>query len=337
MKLGIDLATAFLALCATTSILVALAHWGLGGVLDGLTPHWRARVRFSALLAPFTVGALGITIALLPSIGHLMGLADDHCLTPGQHVHAHLCFIHRPTGVSWLLASIVAAAPAAILFRLGWVVLRWWNARRIFGSVIATSCPRPLEDGVYLLDSDVPLCVTVGVITPTIYISSGAIVALGAECSRAALAHERGHLARHETRVRLLGALAATFHLPRLSRSIVQGWQQDAEFVCDRFAARKAGSAALVAEALIRFQRALLRSRGASLSTEACFCVHGAPLTARVTNLLATSIDTQGDERDGIFAYGLGSVLLVIGVALQAQHLHHALESFVGVLTSAFA
>lgn len=336
MKLVVDLVTAFLALSATASILVALAHWGFGGVLDGLPAQWRARVRFSALLAPFTVGAFGVVIALLPSVGHLVGLADDHCLSPGQHAHAHLCFIHRPTGVSWLLASIVAAAAAAILSRIGWVVSRWRNAQRIFRSVIATSWPRPLADGVYLLSLDVPVCVTAGVIKPTIYISSGAIAALGAECSTAALAHERGHLARHETRVRLLGTVAATFHLPGLSRSIVHGWQQDAEFVCDRFAARQAGSAALVAEALIRFQRALQRSNATPLNAAACLCAHGSALTVRVTNLLASSADTEGDDQDAVLAYGLGSLVLLIGVALQARHLHHALESFVGVLTSAF-
>lgn len=337
MKLAIDLSTAFLALCATTSILVALAHWRFGGLLDGLSAQWRARVRFSALLTPFIVGALGIVVALLPSIGHLLGLADDHCVSPGQHVHAHLCFIHRPTGVSWFLASIVIAAHAAILLRIGWVVLRWRYARRMFRGVIATSWPRPLAEDVYLLDSDMPVCVTAGVIKPTIYISTGAISALGTECSTAALAHERGHLARHETRLRLLGAMAAAFHLPGLSRSIVQGWHQDAEFVCDRFAARQAGSAALVAQALIRFQRALLRSHETPLDAMACFCAHGSSLTARVTNLLATSADTEGDEQDEMLAFGLGSLLLLIGVALQARPLHHALESFVGVLTSAFA
>ncbi len=339
MRLLVDLATAFLLLCAGTSILVAIVHPGLGFLLDRLPPKWRARMRFSALVAPFTVGSLGVIIALLPSFWHAVGIANDHCLNVHAHAHGHLCFIHQPTSGSRLLAAIVLGSAIVLLVRVTLLLDRWWRARRILMSVVATSAVHPLGGRAYLLSSDIPVCVTTGLLRPTIYFSSGAAAALGPDCIRAALAHEHGHVVRHETRARFLGALAETFHLPGLGRSITQRWQEDAELVCDLLAARQVGSATLVAEALVRFQRALLRNGATPICAAACFCPHGSPLTARITTLLATNVERADalDDRDGRLAYHLGLIALLVGLGLQARPLHHALESFVGFLVSALA
>lgn len=109
----------------------------------------------------------------------------------------------------------------------------------------------------------------------------------------------------------------------------------DSEFICDRYAARVSGSAAVVADALVRFHRAHRRLRAPpfSVGSSACLCADGSLLNARVTNLLALDVFELSDTAfEGRLAYVLGFGLLAVGLVLQAGHLHHALESLVGIL-----
>lgn len=339
MRLVVDLTTAFFALALATSILCGFGAWLLRPVIESLSPTWRARIWYRALLAPLAVGVLGLVIALLPSLWHVVGLASDHCAAVRLHVHPHLCFVHGPAQGSHVLDVIASIAVAFVVVRILGEVARTWRTRRMFMSMIATSELSRLDDRTILVSSDVPLCATAGVWHPTIFISSGARAALGPECAAAALAHEHGHVARHETRLRLLGCVAATLHVPWLGRAFLTLWQRDSEFVCDLYAARRAQSGCLVAEALVRFQRALLDIGTSPTWNAACFCTEDAPLTARVRSLLAVDIESANeiDERGGMAAYWSGLALLLIGVVLQARHLHHGLESFVGFLSSALS
>lgn len=338
MKLFVDLAIAFLVLALATSVVVAMAIRGLRSGIDVLPASWRARIGLSALLAPVVVGGLGVVIALLPSIWHVIGLASDHCASEPEHLHAHLCFVHQPHTGSQVLAAVVAVFGAILLVRAGLVIKRMWHARRLFGSVIATSASRMLQENVRLLDCDFPICATVGLLRPTIYISSSAATALGPACLTAAMGHEYGHLRRHETRSRTLATFAALFHVPGVGPWLLLDWQQDAEFACDAFAARYAGSGILVAEALVRFQRAVLRSGTLQVYAGACLC-DGSALTPRIESLLSAESDSCGslDSDDGKLSFGIGLTLLLLGVALQARPLHHALESFVGLLVRALS
>jgi hypothetical protein len=131
-----------------------------------------------------------------------------------------------------------------------------------------------------------------------------------------------------------VAAFAAMFHAPYAGRSLLQQWHEDAEFVCDVFAARYAGSAILVADALVRFQRALLRSGTSPICAGACLCDHRSALAPRILRLLTTESESKRalDSDDGKLAFGLGLIMLLLGVVLQARPLHHALESCVGSL-----
>lgn len=334
MRLLVDLATAFLVLSLSTSVVIAAVHWALRSGIDALPASWRARVGLSALLAPVVVAALGVVIALLPSVWHVIGLASDHCSNAPGHLHAHLCFVHQPAVGSQVLAAVVAAFATILMVRAGLMIGKMWRARRMFMSVVATSASRTLDENVHLLESDVPICATVGVLRPRIYVSSSAAAALGPDCLTAALGHEYGHLRRNETRARAFATFAALFHVPGVDRFFLQRWHEDAEFACDSFAARYAGSGILVAEALVRFQRALLRSGASPICAGACLCDHRSTLAPRILILLTTESEANRtlDSDDGKLAFGLGLAMLLLGVCLQARPLHHALESFVGLL-----
>lgn len=334
MKIFIDLGVAFIVLCATTAIVVAAAHHVLTPFIQRLTPAWRARVRFIALLAPVLVGVFGVIVALVPSVMHVAGLANDHCLNPAGHTHTHVCFVHGAVEASPVLATLVVVFALVVLGRLAFVVGRWRRSDRLFESMLATSSMRRLNaEREYLFTSDMPVCVTIGLVKPTVYISSAAVEALGDHCAAAALQHERGHIARHDTRARFVAAVADTFHIPGLARSILHHWQHDAELVCDQFAARRAASGTLVAEALVRFQRATLRSRAAPLCSGACLCARGAALNERVSSLLAWDASkSDGASDGGSLTYFAGFVLLIVVGGVGASRLHHAIESLVGFL-----
>ena len=332
MRLLVDLGVVFFALCGGTAAGVGLAHHFAGGTLDRLAPRWRARLRFAGLTAPPLLGLLGVCLAILPSALHLAGLGGDHCLNENEHNHAHLCLLHAPSGVSSLLAAVVAAFAALLLTRLTLALLAGWQARRIFASVLATSTLRQTGAAQFAFESDVPVCVTTGVFRPTIYISSAAIDALGPECVDAALAHERGHVRRHDTRARFVGSLLEAFHVPMLGRELAHHWHEDSEFLCDQYAAKLTDSTT-VAEALVRFRRALHETHTGPALAEACLCASDSSLNARVRVLLAA--DQSAAEETGSVALALGAILLGGGIALQARHLlHHSLESFVGFVAA---
>ncbi len=334
MGLLVDLAIAFLALAIFTALVVAAAHFLTDPIVRRLAPKWRARIRLSALFAPLCVGTLGVFVALLPSLLHAAGIASDHCSHSLKHGHTHLCFLHGTSAASGPWSVIVASALAFILVRIALVVTHAWRASRLFSSIVSTSRVTRLGDGAYHFDSDLPFCVTAGVIRPRVYISSAAAHALGSDCVTAALAHERGHVARHETRMRLLGAIAAVFHLPPCARSILHLWHTDSEFLCDQFASRRTGSATLVAEALVRFQRAMLEVGADTPHAAACLCTQGSALSARVVSLLSTNTE-EGSIRDEIPTLMIGVFVLLAGLGLQVPRVHHALESLVGLLASA--
>lgn len=334
MKLLVELGVVFIVLCTGSALLVGAANAALAPLADTLQASWRARLRMMALMAPVVAGLSGVVIALAPSLLHVAGLAEDHCLHPLERHHTHLCFVHRTSGVSTALTLAVAAVALVVAMRMLRVVYKWWRASREFAAVIATCSVGNLREGEYLLDSDIPLCVTAGILRPRIYISTRAAYALGPACLEAALAHERGHVGRHETRLRFLMALLEAFHLPLLGRAILQGFYDDAELLCDRFAARSVGSATVVAQALIRFQRAVLQTRAGTVCAHACLGGSGLALDTRVARLLAADAVGLDEPDEAALSCVLGVVLLAFGLMLQARHLHHVLEAGVGALSS---
>lgn len=334
MKLLVDLAIVFIIVCASASLIAGSAHFLCRGLIAQLAPGARARLRLALLFAPLAAGVFAVSAALLPSLLHVAGIAEDHCLAPAAHGHAHLCFVHQAQGSSGALGWAVALLGAILLGRVGLVAARAARAHRAFGAVLASSRIRERAPGILEFDSELPVCLTFGIGRPHVYISSGAISALGPECVEAALAHEQGHLARHETRLRLAASLAGAFHLPLLAEAAQGGWLDDSELLCDRHAARATGSAGVVAEALVRFHRAHRRLPGPRLLAGACLCADGSRLNARVANLLSLDVRRMDDGAAGhAWPYGLGVGLLALGLALQAPRLHHALESLVGLLS----
>ena len=95
MKLVVDLAIVFIIVCASASLIAGSAHFLGRGLIAQLAPGARARLRLALLFAPLAAGVFAVSAALLPSLLHVAGIAEDHCLAPAAHGHAHIAVEKR--------------------------------------------------------------------------------------------------------------------------------------------------------------------------------------------------------------------------------------------------
>lgn len=329
MTLALLLVSLFFAFAFAISLFVVVFLLVREQWLLRLSPERRTSFYRAALLAPFAGAALGMLAVLAPSFLELAG-ATGHCDVIAGH-HVHLCFLHfsasagLPIAVVGSFVLLLATARARRSFRA------WVRERRAVTSLVRTGRPQRNESGVVEFDSEIPICVTLGLRKPSVFLSSAAVRALGTSGLAAALEHERAHMVRGDDFALFVGRIAALFHLPWFGPRLLARWQQESEIVCDAFAARRTGSPVDLAGAIVKFHRALLEFRAAVPCPGACFCqTSPAVLERRVRALLEAS--SEEEEDNGRFALLAGLLLLGIGLALQAFDLHHAMESALGVL-----
>lgn len=330
MILALLLASLFFALGYGISALVVLLLVALEKQLLRLTPQWRTRLYRGALFAPLTGASLVLGTVLMPSFLELAGVVG-HCDVVHGH-HAHLCFIHfsaragLPIVLLGALLTLVTVARGLRSFRT------WAWERRAVLSLVRTGRPRAGLSETIEFDSEVPVCVTLGLWTPRIFLSTAAIRTLGPADLDAALEHERAHAKRGDDLALLVGRLAVLLHMPSFGPRLLARWQQEAEIVCDAFAARRTGAPAELAGAIVRFHRALLELRRAPCAG-ACLCQTSATvLERRVRALLEDSSMADPTLEGRRFAFGAGLFLFAIGLLLQATNLHHTIESALGLL-----
>ncbi len=110
---------------------------------------------------------------------------------------------------------------------------------------------------VTVADEQQPVAFCAGLISPRIYVSSGALAALDGDELQAVVTHERHH-ARHHDPLRIFVARVladALFFLPA-ARRLGERYASLAELAADRAAVRAAGNAAPLASALLSFEAA---------------------------------------------------------------------------------
>lgn len=323
---------AFVLECAAAAALIGLAVSLL--VWPALL-LLRARVlrRFPALRADlaFVLGTLPalastgvVAAAVSPPLAAALGLAADHCLSHGHHVH--LCFLHS-THVRPLLAAVGAFSLAVFLFRAGGVVLRVLRMRARLSALESLGTSSPGRFPIVTVPGAPRLCHAAGFVRRRILLSASLGESLTPTELRSALAHEEAHLRRRDPLLGFLLGVAGLFAAPFLARACAAAYQTAAEEACDAEAAVTVGDGGLVAAALVKvaaLQRRLSHVAGAAPAFGAL------ALERRVRLLL-------DDDARATSAYALrvaGAVALAAGLLAfdYTAFLHHAVESALHLL-----
>jgi Zn-dependent protease with chaperone function len=313
--LGFAAATAL----ACTGLEPLLRPW-----LRRLAPAPRARMLLGWIAAPAAAGVALTALAIAPSLLSAAGLLADHCAEPG-HTHAHLCVVHPPPWsgheLPWLLLGIAMVAGLGTLVTAARAIA---DGIRIERSLRAAS-----EDGrglpARIVSSDVPLSVTAGLRRPRVFVSSGLLRRLPAPLLDAVVAHERAHVARHDTLYSLLAATLGRLHLPWTRHRLLAELALASEEACDDCAAGAVGSRVLVARAIVAVERLLARGSPATASA-----FTGGNVTVRVERLLRDENDEltgpPGTVRVALAAAALGLALTPV---------HHLTETLLHVVLGA--
>ena len=316
---------AALAFLAVGSLFAALVARAVARPIASFEPSARYRALVVLAALPLVSGFVLLLSASLPSILALAFPALDHCLTHDDG-HAHLCFVHLPSlqaHVPVVLGLTFLASYAAV--RIGFATAGVTRALRVLRTLTATGSPRP-DLGVTLLETRAPLCITAGLLHPSVLISRGLFELLSDDERNIVLAHEHAHARRRDALVVSLARICSAMHLPGTRGWIVRELEVAAEQACDEDAGRVAGDRAAVAAAILRVERATqhhaLRALGA-LAVGAGTCA----VERRVRALLDDPLSRAS------LGWFYGTLGLVVTVTLAAaEPLHHATEAFLSML-----
>lgn len=155
----------------------------------------------------------------------------------------HLCPVH-PDEAAALVAPSVVVLALLLPGRLRALRLLWVEPLGRGGG-----------DAPHLVDLGTPAAVLHGWLRPTLVVDRGLWRALAPAERQALLAHERGHLARHDPLVRMVLRGLWTLAPAPLAQGAVRAWLDHAERAADAEAGRIVGDPTLVAAAILRCAR----------------------------------------------------------------------------------
>ena len=319
---------AFLLECAATAALIGTATslllWPALLVLRARAlervPARRADLAFVLGLLPALTSLAVVGAAVAPPLAAALGLAEDHCLGHGHHLH--LCFLHAAQ-VRPVLAVLGASSLAVFIHRALSFTLQALRMRARLSALESLGASRPGRFPLMAVPGAPQLCHAVGILHRRILLSASMEEELTPDELRAALAHEEAHLSRRDPLVGLLLGASGLLAAPWLSRAWFTTWQAASEEACDAQAVVAVEDGGLVASALVKVA-ALQRRVSEVAGTAAAFgalalerrvrlLLEGAPRRASSVHALALA---------GAVAFALG--LLALG---HASFLHHAVET----------
>jgi Zn-dependent protease with chaperone function len=167
------------------------------------------------------------------------------------------------------------------------------------------------------LPTDSLICAVAGILRPRVLISRGALVRLSDEELRAALAHERAHLRRHETLCEGIAALLNRCTVLPVPVAL-NVYRRSREFAADREAAREVQPITL-ANVLVAFAKFEMARPAVQLAERA-------NLRERVSLLLNNPAPSAGEKRLHVVAVALIGVTII--VALLPAGIHAAQRAF---------
>lgn len=187
---------------------------------------------------------------------------------------------------------------------------------------VARLQPEEVEGArLYSISSRRPLCFTMGLLRPAVYVTTSLHDLLPPREYEAMLAHEAAHIRRRDGLARVfLSLFYALFPIPGTGL-LLRDWHHAAERDCDAEAAGRTGSAPDVAAALIRVAQAMTRSSTA-VPGGACFAAFGDDIEGRVRVLLALPTRHSRVVPTRLVLLGLLPLLAA------GSWIHHAAELF---------
>lgn len=311
-----------------------LLAWMLSGFAGAIVASQRRRLaaagpaaeRAAAAVALIAPPALAVAAIVAVAITQLGGA--DHCEAHGHHLH--LCLAH---GGAWAARAVpvalVAALAAAIAIELAGALVRIRRSRRVIATLRRAGEVRR-RDGVdvVIAPSHHRLCMTAGIVTPRVYVSTAVWDALDGAERAAVLAHEAAHARAHDVLSRLLLGGVAVLSAPVIGAWLLRTWSGATERLRDHDAAIAIGDAAVVGSALLKVARVAAAPRLAGsvgLSADA-------DLSARVEALLAGApAGRAASRRIAVLSWISGALALAVAW-IAAEPLHHALETLLAPL-----
>ena len=209
-----------------------------------------ALAAFGLLVCAGAVVVVPATVSLRPHAQHIVSLAGLRFGLPSANVAALALLALATLGLGVLVTLLHGA----------WRIAR---AHRELRRELPVVGPLPGEHDVLLVAGEGVHAFCAGLLRPRVYVSSGALRALGDDELRAVLAHERMHRARRDPlRIvtgRLLGQ--ALFFAPAV-RALVRRYDALAELAADDHAlAAVGGDRAVVASAMLAFDGSVAPER----------------------------------------------------------------------------
>jgi Zn-dependent protease with chaperone function len=288
--------------------------------LSSRSPAARARIVRGLVLFPALLTLSVMVAALAPSFGWIA----DHCQRVHEvHAHPHICSQHDAVLLAWpvaMLALLLVLRVAAVTARVVSSCLALVRARR----ALQSAAKRGACGEIAVLPLDRPQAFVLGILAPRIFITRGLLHPRHRHHLDAVLAHERAHLSRGDSRWRLVGQLAYSFHLPFVARRLDVSLAGAHEMAADDAAARAIGSRSRVAEALVHMAR--VESNSPLLAT----AFARTDVESRVVQLLDSKPGAHEPTTSTLLAF---AVLGLTGIALAAEGVHHGLEVVMGFFT----
>lgn len=302
-------------LLVLTSLLIVIAggHAALG-VLHRVE-NWGQRRLLQLLVLSAPTVSLGVGI---------LGL---------YHFAGRICFLSAPPWDYTLSIAGPVAMGLVTVGAMGLGVLRlglmWWGATRrcivadpdlqaLAGHLAdRLGSPRP---HVLLRGSDRPMAITWGFRRPTLLLSTWMVERLDSLELESVLAHELGHVARHDYQVLWVGTVLrdAFFYLPT-SRKAYRELQADKELACDDLAVSVTRRPLALASALAKVWDHALGGQG--LGVAPAFTETGLLIEQRIERLVEDP--KRGpvvpvETRPGGDAFGIGTAAVVGLTTVQA-------------------
>lgn len=219
-------------------------------------PAVRHRLLCALAVAPLAMALLCTVVASLPALLAFVEPSFDHCLVHGDG-HPHLCLRHLPASAGPLaLWLVLATAAAGILTVLARSVARLRRGLVLVRNVLVSGQFAADLDAT-IVDSALPLCLSVGLTRPKVVLSRQLLMALTPQALQAVLAHEREHGRRRDALLRWGLTVCAALHVPAVRRRLLAEIEVAAERLCDEAAANRVGDRLTVAEAIVQVERLL--------------------------------------------------------------------------------
>lgn len=231
-------------------------------------------------------------------------------LSPGLHQALHtlntFLLVYAMGAVVWMAFTVGRLRALTVTLRKIPARQQHWN-----GQPLVT------------LDTPQPVCFTIGLWHPRIYVSSSLLEQLTPRHRDAMFAHETAHLRRRDG---LMGAALMVFYslfpLPG-TRVLMREWQYAAERACDEAAARQVGDPCDVAEALVEVTRLVSHP---AVSGVTCFAASG-DMEERVASLLTLGQGSKRFKHEVLFLFSI--VLCLAGFLAAEMWIRHLVELFV--------